>query len=141
MKSVTPVIHSKIIALPLNHPDPVFTLLQLLIGYHDAIMPLVFIACRLQIKSGWAPGHEMISRVLEILHLVVPISEWVVVIWCNHLRVLCTVGAQVLFYCNVVFVGTGSSSSFVESLTRSVEAQASSTLAQVVRIETHILRI
>ena len=45
MKSVTPVIHSKIIALPLNNPDPIFTLLQLLISDHDAIMPLVFIAC------------------------------------------------------------------------------------------------
>ena len=83
----------------------------------------------------------MISRVLEVLHLVVSISEWVVVIWCNHLRVLCTIGAQVLFDCDVVFDGTGSSSSFVESLTRSVEAQASCTLSQVVRIEAHILRI
>jgi hypothetical protein len=127
MKSVTPVIHSKIIRLPLNHPDPCFSLLQLLISDIDTIMPIVFIACRLKIQSGWAPGHEMISRVLEVLHLVVPISEWVVVIWCNHIRVMCTIGAQVLFDCDVVVNGT--SSSFVESLARSVKTQASRALA------------
>lgn len=69
----------------------------------------------------------MIGRVLEILHLVVPISEGVVVIWCYHVLVMCRIGAEILFDCNVVVVGT--SSGFVERLTRSVEAQASRTLA------------
>ena len=121
------MIYSKIIALSLHHSDPSFALLQLLIGDHDPIMPIVFIACRLEVKSGRAPGHEMICRVLEILHLVVPISEWVVVIWCYHVLVMCTIRAQVLFDCNVVV--DGASSGFVESLARSVEAQASRTLA------------
>ena len=62
----------------------------------------------------------MICRVLEILSLVVAISERIVVIWCNHLRVVCTIGTQVLFDCDVVVDGT--TSSFVKCLTRSVKA-------------------
>ena len=46
MKSVTPVIHSKINGLLLDHSDPSFTLLELLISDIDTIMPIVFIACR-----------------------------------------------------------------------------------------------
>ena len=69
----------------------------------------------------------MVSRVLEILHLVVPISKGVVVIRCYHVLVMSTIGAHILFDCNMVV--DGASSSFVEGLARSVEAQASRTLA------------